>query len=232
MTQLDTLDQHPWLVALGGRRGLIDGALPPIVFVAVNAIAGMRDVVHALHVAVAAAAVTSLLVLAHRARRRESVKGGLRGLAGLAVAVAFAAWTGQARDFFLPGIYVDAAYGVAFAASAVVGRPVVGYIYASLFRAGPSWRGDRRLRRVLAAATYGWSLIFVLRTAVQAALYRADQPELLALAKLALGWPLTAVAVAATLAAVRWAVRDCERERVNGDRESVTMRARVRRSSG
>lgn len=212
MTQLDTLEQHPWLVALGGRRGLVDGALPPIVFVAGNAIAGMGGVAHALHVAVAAAVVTSLLVLAHRSRRGESVKGGLRGLAGLAVAVAFAAWTGQARDFFLPGIYVDAAYAVAFAASAVVGRPAVGHLYAAIFRAGPSWRRDRRLRRVLVVATYGWSLVFVVRTAVQAALYRADQPELLALAKVVLGWPLTAVAIAATLAAVRWAGSDCERD--------------------
>ena len=212
MTQLHTLDQHPWLVALGGRRGLVDGALPPIVFVAVNAMAGMAGPAHALHVAVAAAATTALIVLAHRARRGESVKGGLRGLVGLAVAVAFAAWTGQARDFFLPGIYVDAVYGAAFAASAVIGRPVVAYLYAALFRTGPSWRGDRRLRRVLVAATHGWSVVFMVRTAVQAALYRADRPELLALAKLLLGWPLTAAAIAATLAAIRWAGHDCEHE--------------------
>lgn len=209
MSQLHALDQHPWLVALGGRRGLVDGAVPPVVFVAVNAVAEMTGVAHALHVAVAASAVTATVVLAHRARRGESLNAGLRGLAGLAVAVGLAAWTGQARDFFLPGIYVDAAYGVAFAASAVVGRPVVGYVYATLLRAGPSWRRDRRLRRVLAVATYGWSLVFVTRAAVQAALYRADQTELLALAKLALGWPLTVAAIAATLAAVRWSGRDC-----------------------
>lgn len=212
MPALGTGDQHPWLVALGGRRGLVDGAVPPIVFVAVNALAGLGGSAHALYVAVVAAATTALAVLAHRARRGESLKGGVRGMAGLAVAVAFAAWTGQARDFFLPGIYVDAAYAAAFAGSAVVGRPAVGYLYAALFRTGSSWRGDRRLRRVLAAATYGWSLVFAVRTAVQAAFYRADQPELLALAKLALGWPLTAVAIAATLAAIRWSGRDCEHD--------------------
>ena len=65
---------------------------------------------------------------------------------------------------------------------------------------------------MLVAATYGWSLVFGVRTAVQAVLYRADQPELLALAKVALGWPLTAVAIAATLAAVRWSERDCEHD--------------------
>ena len=212
MSQLHAVDQHPWMAALGGRRGLVDGALPPVVFVAANAISGMAGVAHALHVAVVAAGATALVVLARRTLRGESVKGGLRGLAGLAVAVAFAVWTGQARDFFLPGIYVDAAYGVAFAASAVVGRPAVGYLYGALFRVGASWRADRRLRRVLVAATYGWSLVFVTRTAVQAVLYRADQPELLALAKLALGWPLTAAAIAATLAAVRWSGSDCGRE--------------------
>jgi hypothetical protein len=212
MTQLDTLEQHPWLVALGGRRGLVDGALPPIVFVAANAVCGMVGATHALSLAVGAATATALVVLARRILRGEPVKAGLRGLAGLAVAVAFAAWTGQARNFFLPGIYVDAVYGVAFAASAVVGRPAIGYLYGTLFGAGASWRRDRRLRRVLVVATYGWSLVFVVRTAVQAALYRADQPELLALAKVVLGWPLTAVAIAATLAAVRWAGSDCERD--------------------
>lgn len=212
MSQLHTLDQHPWVVALGGRRGLVDGAVPPIVFVAANAVFEMVDAPLGLHLAVGAAAATALVVLARRTLRGESVKGGLRGLAGLAVAVAFAMWTGQARDFFLPGIYVDAAYGVAFAASAVVGRPAIGYLYGTLFRAGSTWRGDRRLRRVLVVATYGWSLVFVVRTAVQGVLYRADQPELLALAKVVLGWPLTAVAVAATLAAVRWAGSDCEQD--------------------
>lgn len=212
MSQLDAVDQHPWLVALGGRRGLVDGAVPPIVFVAANAVLGMLGATHALYLAVGAAAATALVVLAGRTLRGESLKGGLRGLAGLAVAVAFAAWTGQARDFFLPGIYVDAVYSVAFAASAVVGRPVVGYLYGALFGAGASWRGDRRLRRVLVVATYGWSIVFVVRTAVQAMLYRADQPELLALAKVVLGWPLTAVAVATTLAAVRWAGSDCEQD--------------------
>jgi hypothetical protein len=210
MSQLHTLDQHPWLVALGGRRGLVDGAVPPIVFVAANAVFGMAGATQALYLAVGAAVATALVVLARRTLRGESLKGGLRGLAGLAVAVAFAAWTGQARDFFLPGIYVDAVYGVAFAASAVVGRPAIGYLYGTLFGAGASWRGDRRLRRVLVVATYGRSFVFVLRTAVQAALYRADQPELLALAKVVLGWPLTAVAIAATLAAVRRAGSNCE----------------------
>jgi hypothetical protein len=197
-------DDHPWLRALGGRRGLVDGALPPVTFVAVNAVIGLtHQAPHALAWAIATSVTLALVVVLVRARRGESLGGGLRGLAGLAVAIGFAAWTGHARDFFLPGIYVDAVYSAAFAGSAVIGRPVVGYAYASVFRLGRTWRSEIRLRRALTIATYAWASVFGLRASAQALLYRADEPELLALAKLALGWPLTAAAVVLTLAVAR-----------------------------
>lgn len=206
------VEDHPWLRALGGRRGLVDGAVAPIVFVAVNAVLGLTTYApQALTWAIAASTTTALGMLLVRSRRGESMGGGLRGLAGLAVAIGFAAWTGQARDFFLPGIYVDAAYAMAFAGSAFVGRPLVGYVYASLFRMGRTWRSHRRLRRTLTAATHGWAAVCGLRTLVQVLLYRADQPELLAVAKLLLGWPLTVTALLLTLAAARWARKgDCD----------------------
>ncbi len=117
--------------------------------------------------------------------------------------MAVALWTGHARDFFLPGMYVDAVYAVALAGSALVRHPAVGHAYAVLFRVGRRWRDDRGPRRVMAVATWGWALVSTLRVAVQLLLYRLDEPELLALAKLVLGWPLTAVAVVLTLRAAR-----------------------------
>lgn len=194
----------PVLDRLGGRRGLIDGAVPPLVFVAANAVAGLAGLhERAVLVASGAAVATAAGLGGLRVVEGRSVAGVLRGLAGLVVAVAVVLWTGQARDFFLPGIYVDAFYAAALAGSALVGHPAVGHAYAALFGVGSSWRADRRLRRVMAMATWGWALVYVVRVAVQLALYRIDEPELLALAKLALGWPLTAVAVLLTLRAAR-----------------------------
>ena len=194
----------PVLDRLGGRRGLIDGAVPPLVFVAANAVAGLAGLQDRAELVASGAAVASAAGLGGvRVVEGRSVVGVLRGLAGLVVAVAVVLWTGQARDFFLPGIYVDAFYAAALAGSALVGHPAVGHAYAALFRVGRSWRDDRRLRRVMAMATWGWALVYVVRAAVQLALYRIDEPELLALAKLALGWPLTAVAVLLTLRAAR-----------------------------
>jgi hypothetical protein len=202
------VEDHPWLRALGGRRGLVDGAVPPVAFVAVNAVTRLTaQAPQALAWAGATSFTLALAIVLVRARRGESLGGGLRGMAGLAVAIGFAAWTGQARDFFLPGIYVDAAYGAAFAASALVGRPVVGHVYASLFRLGRTWRSQARLRRTLTIATYAWASVFGVRASAQALLYQADEPELLALVKLALGWPLTAAALVLTLAAASRARR-------------------------
>ena len=193
--------------ALGGARGLVDGGLPPLVFVAVNAVAGAQTTrPTALVAAIGAAATAGLGIVALRLIRREPLRQALAGLAGLTVAVLFAAASGEARGFFLPGILVDAAYGLVFAASALVGYPLVGTIYGLLYRRS-DWRADERLRRLFVLATFGWSAVFAVRAGVQAFLYREDLPGLLALGKLLLGWPLTLTAVVLTLAAVRRASR-------------------------
>jgi hypothetical protein len=196
---------HPAVAKLvGGRRGIIDGALPPLVFVATNALAGLvTDRSTSLAVAASTSVATAVLLVLVRLLRRESLKQALQGLLGLSLAVAFAVWSGEARDFFLPGMYVDAAYGIAFVASVLVGRPLVGVIYAFLFQAGNAWRHDRRLRRIFTLATLGWSAVYALRTVVQVLLYGADRPELLAVSKLLLGWPLTITVVVLTVGAVR-----------------------------
>jgi hypothetical protein len=193
--------------ALGGIRGLIDGGLPPLVFVGVNAVAGVQTTrPTALAAAIGAAAATGLAIVALRLIRKEPLRQALGGLAGLVVAVAFATTSGEARGFFLPGILVDAAYGLVFAGSALVGYPLVGTVYGWLYRRR-DWRDDPRLRRLFVLATVGWSGVFAVRAGVQALLYREDLPGLLAVGKLLLGWPLTLAAVASTLAAVSRATR-------------------------
>jgi hypothetical protein len=51
--------------------------------------------------------------------------------------------------------------------------------------------------------TLGWAGLYAPRAGVQAAPYAGDQPELLALAELSLGWPLTIGAAAVSLAWLR-----------------------------
>ena len=201
----EVTDPSTRLAALiGGRRGVIDGALPSLVFVVVNAIAttwGARS--DAVVLAIAAALSTAAALAVLRLARKESLKQAIQGLAGLLVAVAFALRSGEARDFFLPGIYVDAAYAAAFAISALAGRPLVATIHRWIFGGGGQREQESRLRRAFMVTTVGWSLVYASRVVVQAVLYRADQPGIMAASKILMGWPLTIVAVALTLAYIR-----------------------------
>lgn len=189
---------------IGGRRGFVDGALPPVGFVAVNATAGaFMARPDALVAAIATAVGTGFLLVALRLTRREPLQQAFRGLIGLAIAAVFAARTGEARDFFLPGIYVDAAWAAILATSIVAGRPLIGFVHSALFGRGAGWRRDARLRRAFAIVTLGWAAVYATRALVQAGFYRADEAGLLAASKLVLGWPLTLVAIALTLMYVR-----------------------------
>lgn len=190
--------------ALGGKRGLIDSGLPAVVFVFVNSVVtAFTDRDAGLRSALVAAVVVGLGVVGLRLVRRETLQQALSGFFALAIAVFFAARSGEARDFFLPGILINVAYAAVFLGSALVARPLVGYVYAAVDGLAATWRDDRRLRKVFAVATVGWALVFAARAAVQGTLYAMDRPGLLAAARLLMGWPLTIAAVALTIAWVK-----------------------------
>lgn len=190
--------------ALGGKRGLIDSGLPAVVFVLVNSVVqafSSRDA--ALNAAIWSAVGVGVLVVLLRLVRKETLQQAVSGFIGLAIAVFFARRSGEARGFFLPGIFINIAYGLVFLGSALIRRPLVGAIYAAVDGLDTRWREDPRLRRVFAVATVGWSLVFASRAVVQGVLYAMDRPGLLAAARLLMGWPLTIAAVALTVAYVK-----------------------------
>ncbi len=201
----ETSTPKPALVeALGGKRGLIDSGLPAVVFVFVNAVVqafSSRET--ALDAAIYSAIGVGVAVLLLRLLRKETLQQAISGFLGLAIAVWFARRSGEARGFFLPGIFINIGYGLVFLGSAVIGRPLVGAIYAAIGELDKRWREDARLRRVFAFATVGWALVFASRAVVQGVLYVMDRPGLLAAARLLMGWPLTIAAVALTVAYVR-----------------------------
>ncbi len=190
--------------ALGGKRGLIDSGLPAVVFVFVNSVVtAVADRDTGLRAALVAAVLSGAGVVVLRIARKETLQQAVSGFLGLGLAVFFAARSGEARGFFLPGIWINVVYGLVFLGSALVGRPLVGAIYAAVEGMGTAWREDARLRRVFALASVSWALVFGARAAVQGTLYVLDRPGLLAAARLLMGWPLTIAAVALTIAVVK-----------------------------
>jgi hypothetical protein len=116
-----TFDRHLVLDQLGGWRGMLDATLPTVAFIVANALGGLR-------IGIWTALGVAVLVFLLRIVRRESVQQGVSGLIGVGIAVAIAAASGQARDFFVLGILRNAAIGVVLVGSILFRWPLVGVI--------------------------------------------------------------------------------------------------------
>jgi hypothetical protein len=114
-------DRHLVLDQLGGWRGMVDASLPTIAFIVANSVGGLR-------VGIWSALGAALLVFLLRLVRRESVQQAFSGLFAVGVAVAIAAYSGQARDFYVIGIVRNVAIGVVLLGSVLVRWPLVGVI--------------------------------------------------------------------------------------------------------
>lgn len=114
-------DRHLVLEQLGGWRGMVDATLPTIAFIVANSLDGLRT-------GIWAAVGAALLVFLLRLVRRETVQQAVSGLFAVGIAVAIAAVTGQARDFYVPGIIRNAALAVVLLGSVVLRRPLVGVV--------------------------------------------------------------------------------------------------------
>jgi hypothetical protein len=173
-----------------------------VVFVVVNLLTQLRP-------ALWAAIGTAALIAVTRLSRRESVRHAVNGLLGVGIAAMLAARTGRAEDFYLPGILMNFLYGVGFAVSVALRRPLVGYAWTLVTGDHPDWRRHPRLVRVFGMLSLLWTGVFVLRGAVQLVLYILRQPHALGLVRIA-GIGLYAAALAVTVWYGRRALRSAE----------------------
>ena len=175
--------------AIGGWRGLVDSSLPGAVFLIVYVVNGNK-LSQAVWAAVAAGGVIAVLRLV----RRQSLQQVLSGFVGLAFCAWLASRTGRAEDFYLPGILINIAYAVGLSVSCVVGHPLLGYGVGAATGDVTGWRRVPEQRRAYSLATWFFAAVFATRVVVQVPLYLAGWVGPLGVAKLALGWPLFALA--------------------------------------
>ncbi len=191
---------------LGGWRGLIESGVPVAVFVVVNVVMGWfsHNSRFVLEVAIASAVGVALVIAIVRLAGKQSVRFAVNGLFGIALG-AWLAWrSGEARDFYLPGIYFTLGYVAVLLGSIVVGHPLVGWIWTVIANGGKGdWRSDGRLRRTFAWLTALWAAVFLLKVAIQVGLYMANEATALGIARLALGYPPFALLIAVSW----WTVR-------------------------
>jgi hypothetical protein len=174
--------------ATGGPLGIAEATLPFVAFTIVWTATG-KDVAAGAIVAVAIAAVLA----GWRILRRETVQFAISGLIGVAFGAFVAARTGEAKNFFLPGILINAGSCLAYLISIAVRRPLIGLFAAALTGEGRRWYEDPVHRRLYTRASWIWVGLFAFRLCIQLPLYLTDSVGVLAVARVVTGLPLFAL---------------------------------------
>jgi len=173
---------------VGGPLGILETSLPALAFVIAYTVTGSDTNASAI-VAVAVALVLAIARLV----RRQTPRHAITGLVGVAFAAFIAAKSGDAKNFFLPGLLANVAYAAVFIISAVIRRPLIGIAVGQIQGEGMSWRDDPVRFRQYQRASWLWAGLFLLRLLVQLPLYLADSVVALGVARTAMGVPLFAI---------------------------------------
>ncbi|WP_245916459.1 DUF3159 domain-containing protein [Nocardioides gansuensis] len=192
--------------ALGGRRGMVEAAVPTILFTVMWLTT--RELRLALVVSVSAAGALLLVRLV----QRSSVQFCVNALLGIGIGWFFVQRSadsgGSANDqalaYFLPGILYNGGYAVVLALTCLVGWPIVGFMVGSVTGEPTAWHEDRQVVRLCSLLTWVLVAPCVLRVLVQAPVWLAGSSEamdpdaaiaILGVLKIVLGWPLQIAAL-------------------------------------
>ncbi|WP_406441469.1 DUF3159 domain-containing protein [Streptomyces sp. NBC_00631] len=176
--------------AFGGVRGMVETVLPGLLFVTIFTI--NKD----LHWSAIAALAVSVVLVVVRLAMKDTVKHAFSGVFGVAFGVVFAMMTGNAKDFYLPGMLYTLGLALAYIITTLCGVPLIGLILGPVFKENLSWRTRNPGRKkAYAKASWAWGLILLAKCAILFPLYWwANTAQL--------GWVLVALKIPPFLLAV------------------------------
>ncbi|MDX3757027.1 DUF3159 domain-containing protein [Streptomyces mirabilis] len=152
--------------AFGGVRGMVETVVPGLLFVTIFTINKN------LHWSAIAALGVSLLLVVVRLAMRGTVKHAFSGVFGVAFGVVFAMMTGNAKDFYLPGMLYTLGLAIAYIVTTLAGMPLIGLILGPVFKENLSWRTRNPGRKkAYAKASWAWGLILLAKCAILFPLY-------------------------------------------------------------
>ncbi len=177
--------------ALGGRRGMLEGAVPTLGFT----ISWITS--HNLKLSLVISVALAVVLLVARLVQRSTVQFVVNSLVAIAVAAVFALRSGRAEDAFLPGLIYNGVYAVVLIGSVLARWPLLGFMIGSVTGEPTRWHRDRDQVRLCSRLTLLLAAPCVVRVIVQYPLWATHQAGWLGVAKLAMGWPLQLAALAA-----------------------------------
>ena len=194
--------------ALGGRRGMVEAAVPTIIFTA------LWLSTKELKLALASSIAVAVVMLLVRLVQRSTVQFCLNALFGIGIGWLFvtisARQGGSANDqalaYFLPGLIYNSAYTVVLSLTCLIGWPMVGFMVGSVTGDPTAWHQDRQIVRLCTTLTWLLAIPCLIRVVVPAPIWFAGKsgsldPDsavaALGFLKIGMGWPLQLAALAA-----------------------------------
>ncbi|MDF9717679.1 DUF3159 domain-containing protein [Nocardioides sp. ChNu-153] len=207
---VEALVRRQLAAAFGGARGIVEAAVPTVLFTVLWL--STKDLQLGL---VTSLAVTVVLLLA-RLVQRSTVQYVVNALVGIGIGWLFvhlSARSGgsvddQALAYFLPGILYSAGYTVLVGASCVVGWPLMGFLIGSVTGDATAWHQDRGIVRLCTRLTWLLLLPGAIGVLLQGPVWLAGHSgalsagtavAVLAALRLGLGWPLRIASFAAMI---------------------------------
>ena len=203
---VEAVVRHQLATALGGRRGMVEAAIPTILFTVTWLTT--KELRTALTVSVSAAVV--LLVV--RIVQRSSVQYVVNALVGIGIGALFvtisarggASEEEQALAYFLPTVLYNAGYAVLMGTSCLIRWPLVGFMVGSVTGDPTAWRQDAQVVRLCTKLTWLLTLPCIARVAVLGPIWLAGKSgsidadtavAALGVLKIGMGWPLQVAAI-------------------------------------
>jgi len=184
-SQGESADKDKVVNALGGKKGLIDSGLPSLVFLIVFNLSNQN-----INTAIYAALSLSIVLTLLRLIKRETLQHAFSGLVGVAICALISRRSGNAADFYLPGLWINAIYGAVYSISNLIKWPIIGLVLGPLLGENLMWRKDPARLRAYVRAGWLWVAMFTARLVIQYPLYASGNVNALGTARLLMGYPL------------------------------------------
>jgi hypothetical protein len=193
--------------ALGGHRGMLEAAVPTILFT----ITWLTT--RELRLALVVSLVVAVALLVVRLVQRSSIQFVFNAIVGIGIGwlfVTMSARSGgseadQALAYFLPGIIYNSAYSVVLVFTCLIGWPLIGFMVGSVTGDPTAWHRDRQVVRLCSTLTWVLVAPCILRVAGQAPVWFSAKSgtldtdtaiAILGVLKIVMGWPLQLAALA------------------------------------
>lgn len=207
---VEALVRRQMAAAMGGRRGLIEAAIPGALFTIGWLVT--KDV----KVALVGSLVTAGLALVIRIIQRSTLQYAANALLGIGIGYLFIRWAAnsggsesdQALAYFLPGLIYTGIYTILMATTCLVGWPAFGFLVGSVTGDATAWHDDKQIVKLCSRLTWLFLAPGAINVTLQGAVYLLGRSgaldvdvavATLGILRVGVGWAIRALAWSAMI---------------------------------